>query len=125
MEGGEREGLERAGAFLERAAKPVATLRALSGAIPDQTQHIELLGAQIGEELARFDTLIEIHRRNGAAATIRNIGAAAGPATIHRVQLLTAELLGAADGRLARRTEQSRRSSDLSVSTAAVATLFN
>ena len=122
---GERDRLERARAFLERAAKPVETLRALSGAIPDQTQEIELLGAQIGEELARFDTLIEIHRRNGVAATIRNIGARAGPATIHRVQLLTAELLGAADARLARRTEQSRRSSDLSVITAAVATLFN
>jgi len=52
--------------------------RALSGAIPDQTQQIELLGARIGEELARFDTLIEMHRRNGVAATIRNIGAAAG-----------------------------------------------
>src|SRR6266446_5441217 len=123
--GGERERLERARAFLERAAKPVETLRALSGAIPDQTHQIELLGAQIGEELARFDTLIEIHRRNGVAATIRNIRATAGPATIHRILLLTAELLGAADARLARRTEQSRRSSDLSVINAAVATLFN
>src|SRR5467141_728264 len=108
---GERERLERARAFLGRAARPVETLRALSGAIPDQAQHIELLGAQIGEELARFDTLIEIHRRNGVAATIRNIRATAGPATIHRAQLLTAELQGAADERLARRTEQSRRSS--------------
>src|SRR6266852_2613159 len=77
--GGERERLERAHAFLERAAKPVETLRALSGAIPDQTEQIELLGAQIGEELARFDTLIEIHRRNGVSATIRNIRATAGP----------------------------------------------
>src|SRR6267143_1567793 len=122
---GERERLERARTFLERAARPVETLRALSEAIPDQTQQIELLGAQIGEELARFDTLIEIHRRNGVAATIRNIRATAGPATIHRAQLLTAELQGAADERLARRTEQSRRSSDLSVITAAVAALFN
>ncbi|HYQ94432.1 MAG TPA: diguanylate cyclase, partial [Burkholderiales bacterium] len=122
---GERDRLERARGFLERAAKPIETLGALSGAIPDQTRQIELLGARIGEELARFDTLIEMHRRNGVAATIRNIGAAAGPATIHRVELLTAELLGAAEGRLARRTEQSSRSSDLSVITAAVATLFN
>src|SRR5260221_2041058 len=91
----------------------------------DQTQQMELLGAQIGEELARFDTLIEIHRRNGVAATIRNIRATAGPATIPRAQLLTAEFQGAADGRLARRTEQSRRSSDLSVVTAHVAALFN
>ena len=123
--GGERERLERARAFLERGATRAETLRALSGAIADQTQQIELLGAQIGEELVRFDTLIEIHRRNGVAATLRNIRATAGPAAIHRVELLTAELLGAADARLARRTEQSRRSSDLSVITAAVATLFN
>src|SRR6266850_4913866 len=122
---GEQERLDRARAFLERTAKQVETLRALSGAIPDQTQQIELLGAQVGEELARFDTLIEIHRRNGVAATIRNIRETAGPATIHRVELLTAELQGAADTRLARRTEESRRSSDLSVITAAVATLFN
>src|SRR5260221_378007 len=122
---GERDRLERARAFLERAGKYVETLRSLSGAIPDQTQQIELLGAQIGEELARFETLIEIHRLNGVAATIRSIRATAGPATIHRVELLTAELQGAAEGRLARRTEQSRRSSDLSVITAAVATLFN
>src|SRR5258706_314747 len=107
---GERDRLERARGFLERAAKPIETLGALSGAIPDQTRQIELLGARIGEELARFDTLIEMHRRNGVAATIRNIGAAAGPATIHRVELLTAQLLRAAEGRLARRTQQSSRS---------------
>ncbi|HET7201427.1 MAG TPA: EAL domain-containing protein, partial [Burkholderiales bacterium] len=122
---GERDRLERAHALLERAAKPVDTLRTLSGAIPDQMQQVEQLGAQIGEERERFATLIEIHRRGGVAATIRKIRETAGTATIHRVQLLTAELLGAADGRLARRTEQSRRSSDLSVITAAVATVFN
>src|SRR6266852_9614306 len=38
---GERDRLERARAFLERAANPVETLRALSGAIPDQTEQIE------------------------------------------------------------------------------------
>jgi len=122
---GEQERLERARTFLERAAGPVETLRTLSEAIPDQTEQIELLGAQIREERARFDALIETHGRNGVAATVRNIRETAGPATIHRVQLLTAELLGAADERLARRTEQSRRSSDTSVITAAVATLFN
>src|SRR2546429_201686 len=104
---------------------PYLSRRVLSEAIPDQTQQIELLGAQIGEELARFDTLIEIHRRNGVAATVRNIRATAGPATIHRLQLLTDELLGAADARLARRTGESRRRSDLSVITAALATVFN
>src|SRR5256884_5636027 len=85
--GGERERLERARAFLERGATRAETLRALSGAIADQTQQIELLGAQIGEELARFDTLIEIHRRNGVAATLRNIRATAGPAPIHPLEL--------------------------------------
>src|SRR5882672_8332627 len=105
---GERDRLERARAFLERTAKYVETLRALSGAIPDQTQQIESLGAQIGEELARFGTLIEIHERNGVAATIRNIRETAGPATIHRVELLTAELQGAADTRLARRAIQAQ-----------------
>src|SRR5258708_15830270 len=122
---GERDRLERARTFLERAAEPVETLRALSEAIPDQTQQIGLLGAQIGEELARFDALIEIHRRNGVAATIRKIRATAGPATIPRVQLLTAELLGAADAGLAPPTEQSRRSSDLHVIPPAPPTHFH
>src|SRR5690242_18025901 len=70
---GERDRLERAHALLERAAKPVDTLRTLSGAVPDQMQQVELLGAQIGEERERFATLIEIHRRGGVAATIRKI----------------------------------------------------
>src|SRR5260370_33060670 len=44
---------------------------------------------------------------------------------IHRHVLVAAALQGAADARLAFRHEQSRRSSDLSVVTAAVVTLFN
>ena len=122
---GERERLERARGFLERAAMPVETLRALSEAIPDQAHQVELLRSEIAEELARFDALIATHRRGGVAATLRGIRETAGQATIHRAQLLTAELQGASDARLARRTEQARRSSDLSVITAAVSTLLN
>src|SRR5689334_6800138 len=86
---GERDRLERAHALLERAAKPVETLRTLSEPIPDQVQQVERLGEQIGEERARFATLIEIHRRSGVVATIRHIRATAGTAAIHRVQLVT------------------------------------
>src|SRR5258706_1182098 len=114
---GERDRLERARAFLERAAKPVEMLRALSGAIPDQKQQIELFGAQMAEELARFDTLIGIHTRNGVAATIPSIRATAGPATIHPVELLTAELQGAAETRPAPRHEQALRRLDLELLT--------
>src|SRR5258708_19112264 len=106
---GDRERLERARTFLERTAKPVETLRALSGAIPDQTQEFELLGVEIGEELARFDTLIEIHRRNGVAATIRNIRPTAGAARIPPPRLPTARLLAAAAAPPAPPTAASRR----------------
>jgi len=123
--GGERDRLARAQAFLGRTANPVQTLRALSGAIPDQMQQVELLAALIGEEFERFATLLQIHRRKGAPAAIRTIGTTASAATIRRIQLLTTELLAAGDARLARRTEQARRGSDLSVITAVVATLLN
>src|SRR5258708_11636711 len=39
---GQRDPLARAHAFLERAAKPVETLRALSGAIPHHTDHLQV-----------------------------------------------------------------------------------
>ncbi len=122
---GERERLTRAQAFLGRTAILVQTLRALSGAIPDQMQQVELLGALIGEESQRFATLIEIHSQKGVSAALRTISATASAATTRRIQLLTTDLMAAGDARLARRTEQSRRSSDLSVITAAVATLLN
>ena len=122
---GERDRLARAQAFLGRAANPVQTLRALSGAIPDQMQQVELLAALIGEEFERFAALIEIHSHKGAPAAIRTIVTTASAATIRRIQVLTTDLLAAGDARLARRTEQSRRGSDLSVITAAVATLLN
>src|SRR5207245_10042021 len=46
-------------------------------------------------------------------------------ATPRHMQRLTRDLMVARDARLARRAEQSKRGSDLSVITAAVATLFN
>ena len=122
---GERDRLARAQAFLGRAANLVQTLRALSGAIPDQMPQVELLGALIGEEFERFATLGKIHGQKGVSAAVRTIRATASEATTRRIQLLTTDLMAAGDARLARRAEQSTRSSDLSVITAAVATLFN
>ena len=122
---GERDRLARAQAFLGRAANLVQTLRDLSGAIPDQMPQVELLGALIGEEFERFATLGKIHGQKGVSAAIRTIGATASEATTRRIQLLTTDLMAAGDARLARRNEESKRGSDLSVITAAVATLFN
>ena len=122
---GERDRLARAQAFLGRAADLVQTLRALSEAIPDQMPQVELLGALIGEEFERFATLSKIHGQKGVSAAIRAIGATASEATTRRIQVLTTDLMAAGDARLARRAEQSKRGSDLSVITAAVATLFN
>src|SRR5436309_10457698 len=122
---GERDRLARAQAFLGRAANLVQTLRALSGAIPDQMPQVELLGALIGEEFERFATLSKIHGQKGVSAAVRTIRATASEATTRRIQVLTTDLMAAGDARLARRNEQSRRGSDLSVVTAAVATLLN
>ena len=122
---GERDRLARAQAFLGRAANLVQTLRDLSEAIPDQMPQVELLGALIGEEFERFGTLSKIHGQKGVSAAIRTIGTTASAATSRRIQVLTADLMAAGDARLARRAEQSKRGSDLSVITAAVATLFN
>jgi diguanylate cyclase (GGDEF)-like protein len=122
---GERDRLARAQAFLGRAANLVQTLRDLSGAIPDQMPQVELLGALIGEEFERFATLSKIHGQKGVSAAIRTVGTTASAATTRRIQLLTTDLMAAGDARLARRNEQSKRGSDLSVVTAGVATLFN
>jgi diguanylate cyclase (GGDEF)-like protein len=122
---GERDRLIQAQASLGRAANLVLTLRALSGAIPDQMQQVDQLDSLIGEEIDRFGALIEIHRRKGVSAAIQNIRATASAATIRRIQLLTQDLLADGDARLGRRTEQSKHSSDVSVITAAVATLLN
>src|SRR5207245_6048479 len=122
---GERDRLARAQAFLGRAANLVQTLRDLSGAIPDQMPQVELLGALIGEEFERFGTLSKIHGQKGVSAAIRTIGTTASAATSRRIQLLTTDRMAAGDARLARRAEQSNRGSDLSVITAACATLFN
>jgi hypothetical protein len=122
---GKLDRLARAREFLGRSTNPLPTLRALSEAIPDQTQQVELLGALIREEFDWLTALIEIHREKGVSAAMRTISATAGAGKIPRIQLLTADLLAAGNARLARRTEQSKRSSDVSVVTAAVATLFN
>ena len=121
---GDGDRLARARAFLESTKERVQTLHVLSEAIPDQLQ-IEQLDALIAEESQRFDKLVESHSQTGVSATIRSIGSTASAARIQSIQLLTAELLGAADARVARRTEQFKRSSDISVITAAVATLLN
>jgi diguanylate cyclase (GGDEF)-like protein len=123
--GGERERLAGAQAFVGRAADLVQTLRALSGAIPDQMPQIEQLGALIDEERERLAALNEIHSRKGVSAAIRTIKETARAATTRHIQRLTTDLMAAGDARLARRAEQSKRGSDLSVITAAVATLFN
>jgi diguanylate cyclase (GGDEF)-like protein len=122
---GERERLVQAHEYLGRATPPIKTLRARLEATPDRTQQVESADALIGEEFQRFSTLIEIDHRKGISAAIRSISATGGAETIRRVQDLVQDLLAAEDAQLAARTAQSRRSSDLSVITAAVATLFN
>ena len=122
---GDGDRLARARAFLESTKERVQTLHVLSEAIPDQLRQIEQLDALIAEESQRFDKLVESHSQIGVSATIRSIGATAGAARIQSIQLLTAELRGAADARLVRRTEEFKRSSDVSVITAVIATLLN
>ena len=89
---GERDRLDRAQAFLGRAANLVQTLRAFSEVIPEQMQQVELLGALIGEESERFATLIETHSQKGVSAAIRTISATASAATTRRIQLITTDL---------------------------------
>jgi len=122
---GERDRLVQAHASLSRAVPPIQALRARPDATSDNTQQVESADALIGEELERFSTLIEIDRSKGMSAAIRSISATGGGATIRRVQGIAQDLLATEDAQLAARTAQSRRSSDLSVVTAAVATLFN
>jgi diguanylate cyclase (GGDEF)-like protein len=122
---GEPGRLVQAHDLLGRAAKPIKALRARPEAIPDRMQQVESADTLIGEEVERFSALIEIDRKKGLSAAIRNISATGGAARIRLVQNIVQDLLAAEDAQLTARTAQSRRSSDLSVITAAVATLFN
>jgi diguanylate cyclase (GGDEF)-like protein len=122
---GERDRLARAHDLLGGAAQSMQALRARPEATPDQAQQLESAAALIGEEFQRFSTLIEIDRGKGMSAAIRSISATGGATTIGRAQKLLQDLLAAEDAQLAAQTAQSRRSSNLSVITAAVATLFN
>jgi diguanylate cyclase (GGDEF)-like protein len=122
---GERDRLIQAQALLGRAANLVQTLHDLSGAIPDQMQQVEALDTLIGEEIDRFARLLEIHRQKGLSAAIQTIRTTAGAGTIRQIQFLTADLLATGDTRLGRRSEQAKLSSDITVVTAAVATLLN
>src|SRR5262245_20146061 len=122
---GERERLVQARDLVGRAGLPVRALRAMPEAIADQMQRIEALDDQIVEEYGRFDQLIETDRKRGLLAAIRSITATGGAAAIRRAQALAQDLLAAEDLKLAAQTEQSKKSSDVSIVTAAVATFFN
>jgi diguanylate cyclase (GGDEF)-like protein len=122
---GERDRLVQAHESLGRAAQPIKALRARPEATPDGTRQVESADTLIGEEVERFAALIELDRSKGMSAAIRSISATGGAAAIRRVQGLVQGLLAAEDAQLQAQTAQSRRSSDLSVVTAAVATLFN
>jgi diguanylate cyclase (GGDEF)-like protein len=122
---GERERLAQAHEFVGRAGLPVQALRARPDAVAGHEQRVEALDALIVQEFIRFEKLIEIDRRKGLLAAIRSITATGGGATMRQAEALTTDMLAAEDLRLAAQTEQSRRSSDLSIITAAVATFFN
>jgi len=122
--GGERDRLIQAQARLGRASNLVQDLYALSAVIPDKRQQVEALDTLIDEEIDRFARLLDIQRRQGMPAAIRSIRATAGAGTRY-IQLLTSDLLAAGDAQLGRRSEQARRSSNITVVTAAVATLLN
>src|SRR5262249_41691706 len=122
---GERDRLAQAGEFVGRAGLPVQALRARPAVIADQRARIDALDALIVEEFNRFEKLIGIDRRKGLLAAIRSITATGGAAAMRQAEAVTADLLAVEALRLAAQTEQSRRSSDLSIITAAVATFFN
>jgi diguanylate cyclase (GGDEF)-like protein len=122
---GERDRLVQARDLVGRAGLPVRALRAMPEAINDQMQRIEALDDLIVDEFSRLDQLIEIDRKKGLLAAIRGITATGGASAIRRAQGLTQDLLAAEDLKLADQTGQSRRGSDVSVVTAAVATFFN
>ena len=122
---GERDRLAQAHDLVGRAGLSSRALRARPEAIADQAQRIDSLDALIVEEFDRFGKLIETHRRKGMQAAIRSISATGSAAAIRQAEALTQDLLAAEDLKLAAQTEQSKRSSDVSVITAAVATFFN
>jgi diguanylate cyclase (GGDEF)-like protein len=122
---GERERLAQAHEFVGRAGLSLRALRASQEALPDPLQRVEQLDSLIVEEFGRLGGLIETDRRKGMLAAIRSISATGGAATMRRAQVLTQDLLAAEDLQLAARTEQSKRSSNVSVVTAGVATFFN
>ena len=122
---GERNRLAQARELVGRAGLPVQALRARPEVIADQTRRVTALDGLIVEELDRFEKLMEIDRRKGLLAAIRSITATGGAGTLRRAEGFTRDLLEEEDLRLAEQTDQSRRSSDLSVVTAAVATFFN
>jgi diguanylate cyclase (GGDEF)-like protein len=122
---GERNRLAQARELVGHAGLPVQALRARPEVIADQTQRVTALDGLIVEELDRFEKLMEIDHRKGLLAAIRSITATGGAGTLRRAEGLTQDLLAEEDLRLAAQTEQSRRGSDLSVVTAAVATFFN
>ena len=122
---GERDRVAQAHESVGRAGLPVRTLRARPEAIADQIGRIEALDALIVEEFDRLEKLIQTDRRKGVREAVRSISATGGAATLRGAEALTQDLLAAEDLKLAAQTEQSRRSSDFSVVTAAVATFFN
>src|SRR5262249_14612689 len=122
---GDRERLAQARDLVGRAGLPVRALRAMPEAIADQMQRIEALDDLIVDEYGRFDQLIETHRKQGMLAAIRSITATGSATNIRRAMGLTQDLLAAEDLKLAAQTEQSRKTSDVSIVTAAVATVFN
>src|SRR5215467_10100275 len=121
---GERERLIDALTFLGKARNLVEPLYVLSAA-PEQHHKVEALDAMIGQEIDRFGRLIDIHRQQGLTAAIRAIRDTAGRAMMRPIQVLAAELAADGDSRLRRRSEQSRRSSGLSVVNTVVAILLN
>jgi diguanylate cyclase (GGDEF)-like protein len=122
---GERDRLVQAHELVGRADLPVSALRAQPEAMPEQGTRVAALDALIVEEFGRLEKLIETDRRKGLLAAIRSISATGGATNIRRAQSLTQDLLAAEDLKLAAQTVQSRKSSNLSVITAAVATVFN
>ena len=122
---GERSRLAQAHEYVGHAGLPVQGLRARPDAVGERIHRVHALDALIVEEFDRLEKLIDVDRKKGLLAAIRGISATGGAATLRRAEGLTQDLLAADDLRLAAQTEQSKRSSDLSIVTAAVATFFN
>jgi diguanylate cyclase (GGDEF)-like protein len=122
---GESDRLAGARESLLRAGIPIRGLRARPDADPEQARRLDTLDAFVVEELDRFARLIELDRRKGLLAAVRSISATGGAESIHRAQALTQDLLATESLELTAQSEQSKRNSDVSVVTAAVATFFN